>query len=359
MSLPALLRPLLLVHVMPWFQAPPASEGYGWHWTMDRAEPAEGRAASHYRPLIGAYDSLDPVVLELQAGWMKLAGFDGVLADWYGTAPHYDYPMIHERTQALFAACERAGLKIGVVYEDQSVGNPLKNGVEGAASLSEGARQAGGWLKRDWLGRPSWLRLKGRPVVPVFGPQAFGPEEWSEFRQAAGSIHLVGLHKARPGFDGVMDWPLPSIGPEWPESFGERSQGQLIRIACAYPRFHDWYEEGGRPGHAEIPDRMGAEYARTLDLALRSGADAVQAATWNDWQEGTQIEPSIELGFRDLIITQQARRRIDPDFAFTAADLELPLALYRLRRKSGLLHREIGDAILEGRIEDARKALLG
>jgi hypothetical protein len=359
MSLSAALRPLLLIHVMPWFQAPPVSEGFGWHWTMDKARPAEGRAASHYRPVIGAYDSLDPDVLELQVGWMKLAGFDGALADWYGTAPRYDYPMIHERTKALFAACERAGLKIGVVFEDQSVGNPLKNGVEGADSLAEGARRAGRWMREEWLGRPSWLTLKGKPVAPVFGPQAFGPAEWAEFRKSAGELHLVGLHTARPGFDGVMDWPLPSRGPEWSESFGERSKGQLIRIACAYPRFHDWYEEGGQPGHLDIPDRLGAGFARTLDLAIQSEPDAIQIATWNDWQEGTQIEPSIELGFRDLIITQQARRRIDPEFPFTAADLELPLALYRLRRKTGEPHLEIGAAIMEGRVEEARKALLG
>jgi len=237
MSLAEALRPLRLIHVMPWFLAPPVSEGFGWHWTMAKAKPSDGRIASHYRPLIGA-------------------------------------------------------------------------------------------------------------------------EEWAEFRNAAGSLHLVGLHTAKPGFDGVMDWPVPSRGAECPESFGERSQGQLVRIACAYRRFYDWSEEGGQPGHADIPDRRDAENARTLDLALLSGADAVQVAAWSDWQEGTQIEPSIELGFRDLIITQQARRRIAPGFPYTAADLELPLALCRLRKKSSQPHREIGDAILEGRIEDARRALL-
>jgi len=35
----------------------------------------------------------------------------------------------------------------------------------------------------------------------------------------------------------------------------------------------------------------GAFYATTWASALRSDCDWVQIATWNDWNEGTQIEP--------------------------------------------------------------------
>ncbi len=355
--MPDALRTLLLIHVMPWFAAPPLSAEYGWHWTMGKLNPAEGKVASHYRPLVGAYDSLDPHVVELQVGWMKLAGFDGVLADWYGVEDVYDYAMIHERTKALFAACERAGLKVSVIYEDQSVGNPVKNGIRPESYLVEGAASAGNWLGKEWISRPSWLRLKGKPTLGVFGPQAFKEAEWAAFRKGTGDIHLLGLHQARPGFDGVFDWPLPSQGHDWPKRFGERAAGQKVRMTTAYPRFHDYYEEGGQTGHPDLSDRLGLTYAETLALGLAAKPDAVQVATWNDWQEGTQIEPSVELGMRDLIITQQARRQIDSGFAFTALDLEAPLALYRLRKRTGQPYDEISALIFAGRMAEARAAL--
>lgn len=352
-----LARALLLIHVMPWFLAPPTSEAYGWHWTMGRLDPNTGAIASHYRPLIGPYDSLDPHVLELQVGWMKLAGFDGVLVDWYGINDTFDYSPLHRRTEALFEVAERAGLKIGVVYEDQSIGNAIKAGHIQAGTEADEARRVGAWMREHWLGRPSWLRLREAPSVAVFGPQAFGDREWQAFRDGAGEVDVVPLHHPRPGLNGVFDWPVPSQGLAWTDDFLQRAGGAAPRMAVAYPRFHDWYEEGGQPGHADLDDRLGATYALTLEQAVGFGVEAIQVATWNDWQEGTQIEPSVEFGLRDLLITQQARRRLDPAFAFTAADLELPLELFRLRKRTGLDHREIGTAILEGQVATARRLL--
>jgi len=80
-------KPLVMAHYMPWYESKPVSGHWGWHWTMnhfdpDRREP-NGRQplASQFRPLIGAYDSSDPDVLEYQTLEMKLAGIDGVFID--------------------------------------------------------------------------------------------------------------------------------------------------------------------------------------------------------------------------------------------------------------------------------------
>jgi hypothetical protein len=56
------------------------------------------KPASHYRPLLGLYDSNDPDVLRCHVLLMKLAGIDGVLIDWYGTEDYLDYGVIHRNT---------------------------------------------------------------------------------------------------------------------------------------------------------------------------------------------------------------------------------------------------------------------
>ncbi|RYG27912.1 hypothetical protein EON81_29390, partial [bacterium] len=92
----------LMVHTMPWYEARPVSKEWGWHWTMGKLDPEKGEAASHYRPLLGLYDSGDPDVIECQILQMKLAGFDGLFVDWYGDREQYDYVPNHRRTQMLF-----------------------------------------------------------------------------------------------------------------------------------------------------------------------------------------------------------------------------------------------------------------
>src|SRR5471032_2609072 len=82
----------VMVHYMPWFVSQPYSGSWGWHWTMNHFNPnvtnanGEQQIASWYYPLIGPYDSADPAVLEYHVLLMKLAGIDGVIVDWYGSA---------------------------------------------------------------------------------------------------------------------------------------------------------------------------------------------------------------------------------------------------------------------------------
>src|SRR6202040_2145735 len=97
----------MMVHYMPWFVAKPFSGSWGWHWTMNHFNPDQINAsgnrqiASWYYPLIGPYDSADPVVLEYHVLLMKLAGVDGVIVDWYGNDSYADYSINDQRTAAL------------------------------------------------------------------------------------------------------------------------------------------------------------------------------------------------------------------------------------------------------------------
>lgn len=353
-------RPLLLLHVMPWFEI--NKNVWGWHWKMSLNQTElskNGRVASHYRPLLGPYDSADPAVVEVHILWMKVGGFDGVLANWYGTQSHFDYPMIHQRTQLLFGAAAQHDLKIGVVYEDQTVKHALNNGLIQASETLRVARETGSFLKTEWLGRKEWWTIGGKPVLTVFGPQFFDETHWSALRNETGPVNFLTLHHKRVYADGVFDWPLPSQGLGFTNDFWNRTATSPIQIPVAYPRFHDYYEEAGQSGYAELPDQDGRTYRQLLNLAISQKPEAVQIATWNDWQEGTQIEPSIEHQYRDLITTQQTRRKIDSQFKFVEADLELPLRVYRLRKKGSDKDRldRIVQMISSGRTAEARKSL--
>ena len=124
-------------------------------------------------------------------------------------------------------------------------------------------------------------------------------------------------------------------------------------MAVAYPRFHDIYEQAKvHPSWGNIADDEGKTFAMTLTKALKSGLPVVQISTWNDWGEGTIIEPSTEFGYRDLEVVQHARRQfIDPGFAGKAEDLRLPHRLYTLRKAVK------GQSILAGELDRIARAI--
>jgi hypothetical protein len=59
----------------------------------------------------------------------------------------------------------------------------------------------------------------------------------------------------------------------------------------------------------------------------------VQLVTWNDYGEGTIIEPTAEFGYLYLEIIQEARREMDNSFGVDADALRLSLRLFQLRRR--------------------------
>lgn len=354
--LPPTVRPILLAHYMPWYASKPVSGGWGWHWTMNRFDPEKGELASHYRPLIGPYDSGDPAAIECHLLLMKMAGIDGVLVDWYGDVPTNDYAEIHRNAGRVLAECRRLGMKFALVYEDQTVPQLVKSGrfkAEGAVAQGRALMDR---LGRTWFRSPAYLKQDGRPVFLVFGPQYYKAEDWPRmFAGLPKAPAFYTLHTKREGAFGAYDWPLPKEGNAARARFDAARKETPQSIPVAYPRFRDVYQEAGiGEGYGEIPDADGATYTRTLREALASGARYVQIATWNDWGEGTVIEPSVEFGTRDLEATARLRGK-----RITSNDLRLPLRLYGLRRRGVDSKRldTIAARLATGRLVSARRDL--
>jgi hypothetical protein len=333
--------PLLLAHIMPWFEAPLDSSRWGWHWTMNAFDPekvTDGRRgiASHYYPLIGPYDSGSPAVIEYHLLLMKLAGIDGVIADWYGRSNFLDYPVVHRNTAALFQQTEKLGLRTAICYEDQTIPKLVQAGQLRPSGRVEHARKEIEWLGANWFARPNYLRLNGKPVLLSFGQDGLTDREWDRVAATVTEMPLhLSEHRRRAAAAGGFDWPAPQEGLSSLDRFYKLASGWPVAMPVALPRFHDIYQEAGV--HASwgfIPDDGGRTFTTTLDRALKSGAPFVQIATWNDWGEGTTVEPSVEFGYRDLEAVQRLRRAAgDPAFSLTPEDLRLPYRLFLLRGK--------------------------
>jgi hypothetical protein len=135
------------------------------------------------------------------------------------------------------------------------------------------------------------------------------------------------------------------------------------KIGLALPGFRDIYAEAKvRPSYGFLDRGNGRVFERTLDRALKSGNPFVQIATWNDFGEGTTIEPTRDYGYRYLEILQQRARSRRPSFPYQASDLRLPLQIYRLRKGPGAEQLKqkldrVEEGLSSGRMAHARSLL--
>ena len=357
----------IIAHYMPWYQSQPVSGFWGWHWTMEHFHPPSTyhshynpptTYASQYHPLFGPYDSSDPHVLASQALLMKFGGMDGMIADWYGIENFYDYILIFDATNHFIPYIKEAGLEFSICYEDQTVGIMLDAGhfANRAAAVAHGV-QVMEWLEANYFNDTAYTKIDNRPVLLCFGPQFFTDAEWTTlFSVLTPKPHFFPLQYhliSYPTRTGEFSWPGPQLGttPSSPTSSTKiindltnfYNRGTFYHwehyIDGAFPRFHDIYAEAGvGSSYGYIDDQyaaFGSTYSYTLERSLQSSSDIVQLITWNDYGEGTIIEPTEEDGYLYLEITQQVRKQyIDPNFPYTAENLRLPVRLYTLRKEN-------------------------
>lgn len=343
----------ILVHYMPWYLAKPHSSLWGWHWTMNHYNPDTTNnaglrnIASWYYPLIGPYDSADPVVLEYHVLLMKLSGIDGVVADWYGQDNYVDYGLINQRTLALLDYTRRAGLKFVLCYEDRTVQQKINGGYITAGNAIANAQQTMLYAQANYFNSANYLQYSNKPVLLNFGPVYFqNNAQWvSIFSVLSNQPAFFPEDNRLPVALGAYNWPPMHLSGggtlssnslyNYLTSFQNAAASWPAFISSAFPRFRDIYQQAGQGfTYGTLDDSNGQTFRSLLTRAITNNSAMIQLVTWNDFGEGTVIEPTVEFGYRDLGVVQDFRRQyFEPGFSHTTNDLALPLRLYNLRRQ--------------------------
>jgi hypothetical protein len=349
----------VMVHYMPWYVAKPYSSSWGWHWTMNHFNPdiiggnGNRQIASWYYPLIGPYDSLDPAVLEYHVLLMKLGGVDGVIVDWYGMDNYNDYAVNNQRTLALLNYTRKAGLKFSLCYEDQTIQQEINGNFVTAANAISHAQQTMLYVQTNFFVDPSFLRITNAPVLLNFGPQYFkNNSDWVSIFSVLNATNQPAFFtedNRLPVGWGAFDWPpmwmsgggtntlTPTQLQTYLSNFEQSAVSWPAYVSGAFPRFHDIYSQAGvGASYGYLDDANGATFTNTLRLAMTNHSSIIQVVTWNDFGEGTVVEPTQEYGYRDLRAIQDFRRQyVDPIFPYSTNDLPLALRFYNLRKQYG------------------------
>lgn len=373
-------RKTMLMHYMPWYESPDVRGVWGGHWTgWGRHNPeAIGEDGlpdiySHFHPLIGLYDSADPHVVECQLLQMKIAGVDGVIADWYGIANAADYPPIHEATKVLFDKAGEFDMSFAVCFEDRTVEVQVKQNKLAEDRIPDHLAETLGWLESNWFSQEHYFRIDGRPLFMLFGPiYVHEPKPWDIALSSIDTRPMFfPLHHLwqKAGGDGGFTWVHQQA---WE---GEPTRDQILStldgifrhpardpalvaeqvIASVVPGFIDIYDQS----YLTLDHREGKTLDEHLEVVMNGPWPVVQLVTWNDYGEGTMFEPTHEFGYRFLEQLQDVRRA-EGGITGTHQDLRLPARLLEIRRSeyTDTAHLDqISAALSDGRYDAARRML--
>ncbi|MDF2457315.1 MAG: hypothetical protein K0R51_3308 [Cytophagaceae bacterium] len=330
------------VHIMPWFDGPKTlgNNNWGYHWKMQKMNPnivdgnGKRQIASHYYPEIGPYDSSDPDVIDYQLLLMKLSGVDGILIDWYGTEGTVgDIESNLRNSDSIVSRSIPSGLKFALVIEDRFTGGDV-----------DIQRNSMIYVRDNYFTKSNYYRYGANndPFVGIFGPaQIFGGANWNTILDGIEDIEFLPLEykggDVGSNSDGEYAWPYQSPNTsdhatQLENFYKFRATNLKTTMGVLYPGFHDFYAQGENNGSSYfyIPHNGIDTWMQTMTLAdtYTNKIDLLQVATWNDYGEGTMIEPTQEFGYTFLVKLQQYT-----GVSYTEDDLKQVTRYYNLRKQ--------------------------
>jgi len=296
--------PVILAEYQAWF---------------DSASPP---ATSH----IQVYNSKDPVIITKQIQKAKLMGITGFVVDWYGPkagtlSNDNDRDLIDKATEELIKQAEMQGFKVALLYDEGAVFKD-NSGLTESQYMTQ--LQADLSYAKKYFSSPAYLNINGYPAVFVFPYDEVDSHiGWNTVRNDLGATITLMNKNPKPEtfsthdtfFDGFYAWVQPDdwkswdvYGKNWGEKYLEWFYSTMeisdpdptkpnyknkIKVGGVWPGFDDSIAFWGK--HRFISRQNGLVYQKTMALAQQNNAPFILIGTWNDFEEGTDIEFGVDM----------------------------------------------------------------
>jgi glycosyl hydrolase family 99 len=329
----------------------------------------ENDIASVYMPVIGPYDSGDTDLVEYQILLAKAVGIDAFIVDYYGHAAKGINGKDAAQVQMLLTQAEQLDFKIALCFNDESCFPPIQSQVTNRNEALDQARDILQYAEEHFFTSAAYLRIEDKPLLTInncgktnsaWDWHFFTAKEWDQLRgKLATDIFLIQNYQAQMQGVDFSEWD--SVAPgikiyfsdyDTDEMFWENSKSVLGkgRYQFISGMVNPGYDDRGCGGSGDrgprvFSRRQGEKYSATWEDNLRNQAQFIQIGTWNNYAQGTGIEPVKEIllhksaavpgwGYRELITTREYAVRFTNKKIWPLPALFLPERLYRLR-KSG------------------------
>jgi glycoprotein endo-alpha-1,2-mannosidase len=254
----------------PWYGTP-AYDGSYRHWNQDGNDPPASIASSYY-PARGLYSSSDAGVLRAQMADIAGAEIRVVIVSWWGTGSPED-----ARLPLVISAAQSFGLRVAIHIEPYQGRTPQTVAADVAR-----------------------LRTLGIRDFYVYDSTLYPDTDWAAVNIGLSGVRLFANTSlpgkaAAGGFAGLYTYDVYQYdGSSFPRMCASARRLDLVCAPSVGPGY-----DARATGDTRFRGRgFGATYDAMWRSALRARADAVTVTSYNEWHEGTQIEPAADAGTR-------------------------------------------------------------
>lgn len=242
------------------------------------------------------YSSTDPTQIHKQIMDMISRGIDGVVIDWYGPGTSID-----QATQLVMTEVEKhPGFTFAIMVDQGAIKWDSCKGCTPTQALIADLQ----YVEQTYFPSKSYMTLQGQPVVTNFGIDDSYTIDWNTVNSALATKPLY-LFQNNGGFthvltDGSYSWVMPTTtdyGMSYLTSFYDTGLPLPEQtIGATYKGFNDtlasWGSNrimGQQCGHTWLKTftKINGLYNTSKQLPF------MQLVTWNDYEEGTEIESGI------------------------------------------------------------------
>lgn len=302
-------NPKIHAFYYPWYGNPKTDGDYmNWnHWIDTRGKetgkryPGGDDIGANFYPMLGSYSARDPQVLENHMKYLQKARVGVISVSWWGQGTFTD-----KAIPQLLDAAARFGIQVNFHLEPF----PGRNAAT--------TRQALVYILDAYGKHPAFYRCResgNRPLFYVYDSYLVNASEWATILDPKGAqtirgtpydSAMIGLwvkeHErnfmVQGGFDGFYTYfatdgfTFGSTPVNWPELARWARDNKKLFIPSVGPGYIDLRI---RPwnGRNTRGRENGAYYDRMFAAAIAVRPEIISITSFNEWHEGTQIEPAV------------------------------------------------------------------
>jgi glycoprotein endo-alpha-1,2-mannosidase len=299
--------PNTIAFYYPWY-GNPTTDGHYANWNhpvavrneAPRSFPGGDDIGANFYPELGCYSVNNPETLTSHMRQLREAGVGVLCTSWWGTNTFTDRAL-----PALFQAAEANGIQINFHLEPF----PGRN--------ANTTRDAISYLIGKYGSSPALHRLASHNNLPVFfiydsyltpasdWASLLSPSSSQTIRNTPNDAVVIGLwvkqHEesfmTQGHFDGFYTYfatdgfTFGSTLKNWPRLASWARENQKLFIPCVAPGYIDTRIRPWNNGNTRDREQ-GAYYDRSWAAAIQSKPPLIAITSFNEWHEGTQIEPA-------------------------------------------------------------------